>query len=96
MKRVRKALRQDIDASLILADVMRELRDYPLEYVMFTFPWKDDPSIQQVPLHEDYQERFPGYENGPDKWACEFLDQLGDEIRKRAFDGKSAVDPIRS
>ena len=31
----------------------------------------------------------------PDAWACKFLDRLGEEIKKRKFDGRNAVDPIR-
>lgn len=68
--------------------------DDPLGYVMFMFPWKDDPSIQQVKLQEPWRSKY-GCEYGPDRWACEFLDQLGEEIRKRGFDGHSPVDPIR-
>jgi hypothetical protein len=66
------------------------------------FPWKTDPEIQKVPWAsiddprmDKYRERFPGFEYGPDLWACEFLDDLGAEIRERKFDGKNAVRPIR-
>ena len=66
----------------------------PLGYVMFAFPWDSDPSIQQVKLSDKYRQRF-GCEFGPDVWACEFLDELGADIRERGFDGTHAVDPIQ-
>lgn len=66
----------------------------PLGYVMWCFPWTDDPSIQVVKLKEPWASRFKS-EFGPDVWACEMLDQLGLDIRQRGFDGQHAVDPIR-
>jgi hypothetical protein len=66
----------------------------PLGYVMWAFPWMTDPTIQLVPLPEKYRKRFNS-DYGPDVWACEFLDQLGEEIRERKFNGKEAVAPIR-
>lgn len=77
-----------------LAEQIAEFYDDPLGYVMFVFPWDEDPSIQKVKLQEPWASRY-GCEWGPDAWACEFLDHLGDEIKKRAFDGTSAVAPIR-
>jgi hypothetical protein len=67
--------------------------DDPLGYVMYSFPWDTDPSIQLVKLSSPYKEKF-NCVYGPDVWLCEFLDRLGEEIRKRNFDGKNAVDPI--
>lgn len=82
----------------------------PLGYVMYVFPWDTDPSIQVVELaqgvdefldDEDYKrqaayrERFPTCKYGPDLWACDFLDELGAEIRKREFNGHTPVEPIR-
>ena len=78
-----------------LADFLINVYDDPLRYVMYMFPWNDDPSIQLVSLPEAYRERFPGIEYGPDQWACEFLDDLGREIKERKFNGKDAVPPIR-
>lgn len=66
----------------------------PFGYVMYIFPWDTEPSIQLVKLKEPYASRFQ-CEWGPDTWACEFLDDLGREIRRRKFDGKTAVEPIR-
>ncbi|KKL44557.1 hypothetical protein LCGC14_2364490 [marine sediment metagenome] len=78
-----------------LATQMSKFFADPLGYVMFVFPWDTDPLIQQVPLIGEYKTRFPNCKYGPDKWACEFLDQLGEEIKKRKFDGKKSVAPIR-
>jgi hypothetical protein len=74
--------------------LMAVVYDDPLGYVMMAFPWDSDPSIQLVELGPEYRARF-GCKWGPDKWACEFLDELGEQIRDRAFDGSKAVKPIR-
>jgi hypothetical protein len=66
----------------------------PLKYVMGAFPWTTEKSIQVVKLQEPWKSRFPNCEYGPDKWACEFLDQLGEEIRDRKFNGRTPVKPI--
>jgi hypothetical protein len=34
-------------------------------------------------------------EYGPDAWACEFLDEIGRQVRERNFDGSHAVKPQR-
>ena len=81
--------------ALLLAEQIGSFYGKPLEYVMFVFPWDSDPLIQKVELPKEYRERFPNCQYGPDRWACQFLDQLGEEIRKRQFDGKTAVQPIR-
>lgn len=47
-----------------------------------------------VKLKPQYRDRFD-CDYGPDLWACEFLDELGSEIKKRKFDGTKAVEPIR-
>ena len=65
----------------------------PLGYVMYVFPWSTDRSIQQVELQSPYKERF-NCKYGPDQWACEFLDDLGREIKERGFDGRTTVRPI--
>lgn len=86
----------DLTADQKLADQIAEYYADPLGYVMFAFPWDDPKSgIQQVPLSEPYSSRFPNCTYGPDRWACEFLDELGEEIKKRKFDGRNAVPPIR-
>ncbi len=82
----------------------------PLGYVMYMWPWDTEASIQLVELTPEYYERFPGakcvnpdcpskdhdHAHGPDKWACEFLDQLGEDIKERNFDGTHAVRPIQN
>ena len=78
-----------------LADALSGFFADPLGYVMFIFPWDTEPAIQLVELQSPYKERFPKCKYGPDVWACEFLDQWGAEIKKRHFDGKKAVSPIR-
>ena len=65
----------------------------PLGYVMFAFPWGED-QLTLVELVEPYASRFNS-KYGPDKWACEFLDELGEEIKQRNFDGTHSVDPIK-
>lgn len=84
-----------------LAIQLSEFYADPLGYVMFAFPWDTDPSIQIVdwysddmPINEKYRKRFPNCKYGPDNWACQFLDELGEEIKKRGFDGRNAVEPI--
>lgn len=71
-----------------LADELAKYYNDPLGYVLFAFPW-DDPNsgIGLVPLQGKYKERFPNCVFGPDLWACEFLDELGEQIKKRKFDG---------
>lgn len=83
-----------LSADELLADQLAQFYDDPLGYVMFAFPWDTEKDIQKVRLQSPYKERF-GCEWGPDVWACEFLDDLGAEIRKRGFDGINAVPPIR-
>lgn len=80
---------------LALTEELAKFYDDPLGYVMFSFPWDSDPSIQMVKLEEPYKSRF-GCEWGPDRWACDFLDQLGRDIKERGFDGKTSVEPIRN
>jgi len=78
-----------------LAKELTKFYDDPLGYVMFAFPWDTDPSIQVVELQEPWKSRFPNSKYGPDAWACEFLDELTKQVKKRKFDGKHAVEPIR-
>lgn len=76
-----------------LAEALAQFYDDPLGYVMFVFPWDTEKSIQLVELDEKYKDRFDS-KYGPDVWACEFLDDLGEQIRLRGFDGRNAVAPI--
>lgn len=77
-----------------LAEALSHFYGDPLGYVMFIFPWETEKSIQIVKLEEPYRSRF-NCEWGPDVWACEFLDELGEDILERGFDGHTAVEPIR-
>ena len=77
-----------------LAEDLSDFYSDPLGYVMYMFPWDTNNLIQQVPLAPEYQERFDS-EFGPDTWACELLDDLGADIRKRGFDGSGTVEPIQ-
>lgn len=81
-----------VDAEI--AKMIGEFYEDPLGYVMFAFPWDTDPEIQLVELEEPWKSRF-NCQYGPDRWACEFLDDLGRQIKQRGFDGKNAVKPIR-
>lgn len=80
---------------LMLAEDMAKFYSDPLGFVMYAYPWDTDPSIQMVKLPDSYKERFPNCEYGPDEWACEFLDEIGSEVKIRAFDGRTPVNAIR-
>lgn len=77
-----------------LQEILGDMWDKPLEYVMFMFPWDTDETIQLVELAPEYKARF-GCKYGPDKWACEFLDDWGDQIRASNFDGHNSVPPLK-
>lgn len=81
-------------SDLRLAAEVAEFYDDPLGFVMFAYPWDSDPALRVVRLPEQYRERY-ACEYGPDRWACEILDDVGAAVRERAFDGVSAVAPIR-
>jgi hypothetical protein len=80
-------------ADLELANQLAQYYADPLGHVMFSYPWGTDQSIRLVPLHKRYQGRFDS-EFGPDEWACIFLDDLGEQIYKRGFNGRDPVEPI--
>ena len=65
-----------------LAHELKRFYDDPLGHVMFSYPWGKPGSAL---AHWD----------GPDQWQREFLTDVGEEVRKRGFDGFNAVDPIR-
>jgi hypothetical protein len=64
-----------------LADAVAEYYADPLGFVRFAYPWGEPGSLVDA--------------TGPDEWQTAFLEQLGEEVRKRSFDGINAVDPIR-
>lgn len=67
-------------AEQILVEAMAEFHDDPIGWVMFCFDWG----------HGD----LTGFD-GPDTWQYGFLKDVGDWIKKNAFDGIHAVEPIR-
>jgi hypothetical protein len=79
---------------ILLAQDMARFYSDPLGFVMYAYAWGDDPSLSIVRLGEKYQGRF-NCEYGPDEWACEFLDDIGSQVKERGFDGINAVDVIR-
>ncbi len=94
----------------ILSDEVGKYYADPLGYVMFAFPWDTDAGIRMIKLAEGvedcltkddrerqaaYRARFPTCESGPDLWACDFLSEVGMEVRKRNFDGRTPVDPLK-
>jgi hypothetical protein len=77
-----------------LTQDLAQFYDDPLGFVMYAFPWDTDKSIQLVKLSSPWRERY-GVEYGPDAWACEYLDELGQMVRDRGFNGVDAVPPIQ-
>lgn len=84
----------DSNPELMLAQDMGRFYDDPLGFVMYAFPWDTDRSLQLVKLSSPWDLVY-GCEYGPDEWACEFLTQLGEQVRERGFDGVNAVAPIQ-
>lgn len=66
----------------------------PLGFVMYAYDWNSDPALRVCRLVEPYRSRF-NCDYGPDEWACEFLDEIGRQVRERRFDGITSVPPIR-
>ncbi len=82
-----------ISADTKLSDAFAGFYADPLGYVMFSYPWDTYAPIQVVELEPEYQDRF-GSKYGPDVWACQFLDELGQDILNTNFDGHTAVEPL--
>lgn len=79
---------------LELAEDMAGFYDDPLGFVMYAFPWDTDRALQVVELPAPWSLVY-GCRFGPDAWACEFLDDIGRQVRERGFDGVTAVEPIQ-
>ena len=79
---------------LMLARDMGRFYDDPLGFVMYAFPWTTDKALQIVRLPAPWDLIY-GSEYGPDKWACELLEEIGQAVRARAFDGVHPVEPIQ-
>jgi hypothetical protein len=79
-----------------LSEYLAQFFDDPLGFVMAAYPWRTEKSIQVCKLPEPWSMIYDS-EYGPDKWACEYLDNLGATIRSRGFDPRLAtpVEPIR-
>lgn len=64
-----------------LADELAKYTADPLSFVHFAYPWGKPGQLRNL--------------KGPDGWQIEALQQIGEEVRKRAFDGTNPVMPIR-
>ncbi len=71
-----------LDADLALHDAMNDFALDPEGFVDFSYPW----GVPGGPL-EAY--------DGPDVWQREALQEIGRQVRARAFDGVRPVLPIR-
>ena len=69
----------NIDA--FIADEMAACYADPLRHVLISYPWGVAGSLEG--------------RVGPDTWQREFLIELGSEVKKRGFNGVTAVDPIQ-
>lgn len=63
------------------ADTARKFYADPLGFVMWAWRWGLTGQL----------ERF----QGPDKWQVDFLNDLGEQVKQRNFDGRTPVAPIR-
>ena len=66
----------------------------PLRFVMLAFPWDTDKSLQLVKLPAPWNLIYNS-EYGPDAWACDLLDSIGQDVRDRGFVGAHAVEAIQ-
>jgi hypothetical protein len=73
---------------------MARIYDDPLGFVMYAYPWGSTPELSVVKLPEQYAMVYDS-EFGPDLWACELLDTIGEEVRARGFNGRDPVPAIR-
>ena len=78
-----------------LAQDMAAFYDDPLGWVIYSYAWDTDPALQICKLQPPWKEKY-GVEFGPDVWACEFLTEVGRQVAERGFDGRNAVEPIRT
>lgn len=79
---------------LMLAEDMARFYDDPLGFVMYAYAWGSDPALQVVKLESPWDLVYDS-EYGPDAWACEYLESIGEQVRDRGFDGSTPVMPIR-
>ena len=64
-----------------LAEFVSTFYADPLGFVIACYPWGEPGPLRDA--------------TGPDEWQVQFLNELGAEVRKRAFNGINAVEPIR-
>lgn len=67
----------------------------PLRFVLWAFPWGELPEFSLVELPEPWSKQYPQCKYGPDRWACELLDEVGRQVRAHNFDGRHTVEPVR-
>lgn len=77
-----------------LAEDVGQFYADPLGFVMYAFDWGGDPALRVVKLAAPWDLLY-GCEYGPDAWACEFLEDIGRQVRERRFDGTKAVAALR-
>lgn len=83
----------DSDPALQVVDWESETL-YVDERTGFVTKTKTEHCVTYKEAMAPYRKRFNS-RYGPDKWACEFLDGLGEEIKKRKFDGSISVAPVQ-
>lgn len=81
-------------ADLALADEVARYYADPLGFVLFAYEWDRDPGLQVVKLPEEWRLIYGGT-YGPDAWACELLDRVGQQVRANRFDGRTPVKAIQ-
>ncbi|MER1940638.1 terminase [Castellaniella sp. FW104-16D08] len=82
------------EQDIALADEVARFYADPLGFVLFAYEWDTDPALQVCKLPEPWSFIY-NCEYGPDKWACELLDRVGEQVRANGFNGVQAVQPIR-
>ena len=63
-----------------LAKFVSQFYSDPLAFVQACFPWGEGAIANS---------------KGPDKWQTQYLKDLGEEVKKRRFNGKDAVPAVR-
>lgn len=64
-----------------LAESLLKCHDNPLLFVQIAYPWGEPGPLAQF--------------SGPDKWQREMLEDIGQKVKDRAFDGRNAVSVLR-
>ena len=79
---------------LQLADEVARYYDDPLGFVLFSYPWDEEPALQVCELPEPYSLIYAS-KYGPALWACELLERIGQKVRENKFDGQTPVTAVR-